>query len=157
MNLVFFLRLARVRGELRKVLVAVVEVHQQVGLVALAVRLELRRTGGRRQLGESEVPGELEREQLVLLVVRLEQPVARHVPAGVEREIVVDRARPDVLLLVVVRQVGGDRVGDVPQQGRAAVNVSSVSASFTLRRLAATAAGSVRSGSGLETPGSRTT
>ena len=90
---------------------------QQVGLVALTLRGEPRVARGGSQLRPTEPPRQLQAQQLVPSVVRLEVAVRGHVTAGVERPRVVDLPRPHPLVLQVVGEEGGQVRRRVPQQG----------------------------------------
>src|SRR5690606_24770755 len=78
-------RLARVGGERRKLLVAPLLVEEEVRLIPLADLLVARQAGRGRELGETEVRDDLDAEEPVLLIVRLEEPVRGFVAARAER------------------------------------------------------------------------
>ncbi len=97
-------------GERREGLVAVLQGNQQVGLVALPLLVVAGHARGRGEFGEAEVGRDLEREQLVLALARLEHPCARLVAIGAKGGTMVDRARTRLGVLEVPGQRGIHRV-----------------------------------------------
>src|SRR5690606_17970501 len=75
----------RISRERRKLLVAPLLVEQEIRLITLTALLVLGQPGRRSDLREAEIGDDLDAEEPVRLIVRLEEAVPGFVPPGAER------------------------------------------------------------------------
>src|SRR5690606_30538227 len=90
---------ARVGRERRKLLVAPLLVEEEIRLIPLTHLLVVREAGRGGELGEAEVRDDLDAEEPVLLLVRLEEPVRGFVTPRAERVPMIDGAAAGLLIL----------------------------------------------------------